>query len=51
MLEHDPLHQFRHYPGHAAVQFVQVHQTLTINHDLAGDFGSGRWRSCRRRST
>ena len=38
MLEHDPLHQFRHYPGHAAVQFVQVHQTLTINHDLAGRF-------------
>ena len=39
ILKHDPLHQFRHYPGHAAVQFVQVHQTLTINHDLADHFG------------
>ena len=38
LLDHDPLPQFRHYPGHAAVQFVQVHQTLTINHDLAGRF-------------
>ena len=38
MLEHDPLHQFRHYPAHGAVQFVQVHQTLTLNHDLAGHF-------------
>ena len=37
-LEHEPLHQFRHYPGHSDVQFVQVHQTLTINHDLAGRF-------------
>ena len=35
VLEEDPLQQFRHYPGHDAVQFVQVHQTLTIDHDLA----------------
>ena len=38
MLEPDPRPQFRHYPGHTAVQFVQVHQTLTINHDLADRF-------------
>ena len=34
VLDEDPLQQFRHYPGHDAVQFVQVHQTLTIDHDL-----------------
>ena len=34
MLEDDPLGQFRDYPGHDAVLFAQVHQTLTINHDL-----------------
>ena len=34
MLEDDPLRQFRHYPGRDAVLFAQVHQTLTINHDL-----------------
>ena len=26
---------FVHYPGREEVQFVQVHQTLTLNHDLA----------------
>ena len=38
-----PLHEldpsgydyFAHYPGREEVQFVQVHQTLTLNHDLA----------------
>ena len=34
MLEDDPLQQFRHYPGHDAVLFAQVHQTLTIDNDL-----------------
>ena len=34
MLEDRPLQQFRHYPGHDALLFAQVHQTLTINHDL-----------------
>ena len=39
MLEDDPLRQFRHYPGHDAVLFVQVHQTLTINNDLVNRHG------------
>ena len=34
MLEDNPLQQFRHYPGHDAVLFAQVHQTLTIANDL-----------------
>ena len=34
MLDDDPLQQFGHYPGHDAVLFAQVLQTLTINHDL-----------------
>ena len=34
MLDDDPLQQFGHYPGHDAVLFAQVHQTLTIDNDL-----------------
>ena len=34
MLDDDLLRQFRHYPGHDAVLFAQVQQTLTINDDL-----------------
>ncbi|MDE0448172.1 MAG: alpha/beta hydrolase [Spirochaetaceae bacterium] len=35
--EFDPFayDSFVHYPGREEVQFVQVHQTLTLNHDLA----------------
>lgn len=44
-----PLHEFDpsgydsfiHYPGREDVQFVQVHQTLTLNHDLAER--AGEW--------
>ena len=34
MLEEDPRQRFEHYPGHDALLFVQVHQTLTITNDL-----------------
>lgn len=35
LLDEYPLLHFHNYPGHDAVQFVQVHQTLTLNHNLA----------------
>ena len=38
MLEENPLHQFRHYLGHDTVLLVQVHQTLTLDHDLVARF-------------
>ena len=35
LLDEEPLLHFHNYPGHDTVQFVQVHQTLTLNHNLA----------------
>ena len=35
MLEDGAYDLFSHYPEHRGIQFVQVHQTLTLNHDLA----------------
>ena len=34
-LSHMEYPAFSHYPDHGTVQFVHVHQTLTLNHELA----------------